>query len=85
MSMVRKQSHILCEHGEETPWHLFRECPHPMVHNQLPPDSWETDELLRLINKTKFLEVLNYSDLQFQLHPNPLMQFEQGLYRLSLP
>jgi len=55
----------LCEHGEETPWHLFRECPHPMVHNQLPPDSWETDELLRLINKTKFLEVLDYSDLQF--------------------
>jgi hypothetical protein len=28
-------------------------------------DCWETDVLLRLINKTKFLEVLDCSDLQF--------------------
>jgi len=61
----------LSENGEETPWHLFRECPSPMLHNQLLPDSWETDELLRLINKTKFLEALDYSDLQLSLHLPP--------------
>jgi ribonuclease HI len=55
----------LCQQGEETPWHLLTECPHPLVQNKLPPDHWEVDPLLNLINKIKFLEVPDYADINY--------------------
>jgi hypothetical protein len=33
------------------------ECPNPLVQNKLPPDHWEVNPLLNLINKVKHLEV----------------------------
>ncbi len=51
---------FLCEYGEETPLQIPREYPNLLIHNQLPPDHWEVDNLARLINKIKFLEVPDY-------------------------
>jgi len=55
----------LCSQYDETPWHLLRECPHPLVFNKLPPDHWEVDPLLKLLQKIKFLEVPEYSDTHY--------------------
>ncbi len=71
--MVYKKNIFVCKHladnlyeqEDKTPWHLLTECPNPLVHNKLPPDHWEVNPLLNLINKLKFLEVPDYSDTHY--------------------
>jgi len=55
----------LCKNAEETPWHLLTECPNPIVQNKLPPDHWEVNPVLNLINRIKFLEVPDYTDTHY--------------------
>jgi ribonuclease HI len=52
----------LCQLGEETPWHLLRECPNSKVYYELPQDNWSIAELRNAVNSLSFLEVQDYLD-----------------------
>jgi len=54
-----------CNNGDETPWHILKECPNPLTLNKLPHDHWEVDPLLNLLNKLKHLEVPDYADTHY--------------------
>jgi ribonuclease HI len=49
----------LCQDGEETPWHLLREC-HATLHtrqNVLPHDRWDLPSFLHVVRQLSYLEV----------------------------
>jgi ribonuclease HI len=53
----------LCSQGEETPWHLLRECPASKTYHELPLDNWSITELRNSIQSLSFLEVPDYLDV----------------------
>ena len=49
----------LCQDGEETPWHLLRDCPATfhIRQNVLPQDTWDPSSMLQVVHQISYLEV----------------------------
>ena len=50
----------LCQTGEETPWHILRECPVVRGWEDLPLDNWDMFNLRDTIFPFRYLEVQDY-------------------------
>ncbi len=51
------------------PHSTLTEWPNPLVQNKLPPDHWEVNPFLNLINKINHLEVSEYADIHYLHSP----------------